>query len=219
MKKILLITLSFFYIGCSSASDKYADIVGPMLRKTVVIETAFNIDGKVARFLGGGVFISHTGHILTCYHLFNEENLAGITVTTYSKQKFIGEMIYNNPKLDLALIKISASSPRAVVASPNEAKIGIEVLAIGHPEGFCWTVTTGILSTVRTALFRGRRLQQHSALVSGGSSGGPIFNLQGRLVGIHVLSIGNIFVKIPGLSFAVGIDDINAFLSKVRGLQ
>lgn len=156
--------------------------------------------------LGSGFIISADGYVLTNAHVV--ESAEEITVKLNDKREFKAKVIGTDRKTDIALLKIEASGLPAVrIGDPNRLKVGEWVVAIGSPFGFESTVTAGIVSA------KGRSLPQENFVpfiqtdvaVNPGNSGGPLFNLQGEVVGINsqIYSRTGGFM---GLSFAIPID-------------
>lgn len=153
---------------------------------------------------GSGVIVDTDGHILTNYHVI--QDAASIQVRL-SDGRIIAraEVLGFDVLTDLAVLKISA---QGLIAAPwgdsDELEPGDWVLAIGNPFGLDRTVTSGIVSA------KGRRgvaaytpyqdFLQTDAAVNPGSSGGPLVNIRGELVGINTAIIGQSY---QGVSFAI----------------
>jgi len=175
----------------------------------------------IRQYLGSGVFISPTGHILTCAHLFDSGDVVGITAKTYDDRIHSAELLYQDARKDLALIKIDeAIYPWARVENPYKLAVGQEVLAIGYPLGLEFSVTHGIISYLNRDFSYAYNVVQVDAFINPGNSGGPLFNLKGNLVGI------NSFIIHPrgapgftGCGFSVHPAQINEFLVKFKGLE
>jgi serine protease Do len=166
--------------------------------------------------LGSGFIISQDGYILTNAHVV--ETAEEITVKLTDKREFKARVIGADRRTDVALIKIEASGLPAVrFGDPGKLRVGEWVLAIGSPFGFESTVTAGIVSA------KGRSLPQENYVpfiqtdvaVNPGNSGGPLFNLQGEVVGINsqIYSRTGGFM---GLSFAIPIDVANDIANQLR---
>jgi len=111
-----------------------------------------------------------------------------------------------NPDIDIALVKINAEglSPAIVGSSINSA-IGEEIVAIGDPMGLKSTISEGIISGIRN-IGKSMSLIQISAPISPGSSGGPVINKYGEVIGIATLASSS--KKYQNLNFAIPIDYI-----------
>lgn len=177
--------------------------------------------------LGAGVIISKKGHILTAAHLFNHRGIVvtTITVTFYNGITFSAKVLNSDVKKDLALIvpNIEMYLPEYMVASlgkRDSVLIGEDVLLIGHPLGLEWTVTHGIISALGRNSLVGEPLVavQSDASMNPGNSGGPMFNKNGKVIGI-VSGFKYEFMPVfTGLGMSVGINAIHDFLDAFRGI-
>jgi len=137
--------------------------------------------------LGSGFIIDPSGYVVTNNHVIG--NAEEITVIVNQDQKYPAKLIGRDAKTDLALLKIDAGKPLPYVSFGNSdaAEVGDWVVAVGNPFGLGGTVTAGILSA------RGRDLNsgpfddflQVDAPINRGNSGGPLFNAQGKVIGIN----------------------------------
>ena len=166
--------------------------------------------------LGSGFIISGDGYVLTNAHVVDAAE--EINVKLNDKREFKAKVIGADRRTDIALLKIEASGLQAVrFGDPNRLKVGEWVVAIGSPFGFENTVTAGIVSA------KGRSLPQENFVpfiqtdvaVNPGTSGGPLFNLRGEVVGINsqIYSRTGGFM---GLSFAIPIDVANDIVQQLR---
>jgi serine protease Do len=165
------------------------------------------------RGVGSGFIISPDGYILTNTHVVN--NASKITVKLTDRREFDGKVIGMDERTDVAVIKINAKGDLPVVrlGDSNRLRPGQWVLAIGSPFNFENSVTAGIVS----ALARGNVGEagnayvpfiQTDVAVNPGNSGGPLFNLNGEVVGIN----SQIYSRsggYEGISFAIPIDVAN----------
>jgi serine protease Do len=157
--------------------------------------------------LGSGFIFSSDGYILTNAHVIDGANV--VTVKLIDKREFRAKVIGTDKQSDVAVLKIDASNlPTVKIGDPNQSKVGQWVVAIGSPYGFENTVTSGIISA------KGRSLPdenytpfiQTDVPVNPGNSGGPLFNLQGQVIGINSM-IYSQTGGFQGLSFAIPIDE------------
>jgi serine protease Do len=159
-----------------------------------------------SRSLGSGFIISADGYVLTNAHVV--EGADEINVKLTDKREFKAKVIGADKRTDVALIKIEAAGlPVVKLGDPNRMKVGEWVVAIGSQFGFDNTVTAGIVSG------KGRSLPQENFVpfiqtdvaVNPGNSGGPLFNMNGEVVGVNsqIYSRTGGFM---GLSFAIPID-------------
>jgi serine protease Do len=165
------------------------------------------------RGIGSGFIISPDGYILTNTHVVS--NAAKITVKLTDRREFDAKVIGMDERTDVAVIKINAKAELPVVKLGDSSRLrpGQWVLAIGSPFGFDNSVTAGVVS----ALARGNVGEggnayvpfiQTDVAVNPGNSGGPLFNLNGEVVGIN----SQIYSRsggYEGISFAIPIDVAN----------
>jgi S1-C subfamily serine protease len=112
---------------------------------------------------------------------------------------------------DLAVLPRLGSPAAVLELAPEAPEVGEAVVVIGSPEGFANTVSDGIVSAFRTV--EGQRLMQISAPISQGSSGGPVLNRRGEVVGVSVA----VWAGGQNLNFAVPLRDVRAVLESPAG--
>lgn len=137
--------------------------------------------------LGSGFIIDPSGYVVTNNHVVG--NAGKVEVTLQDNTKYPAKIIGRDPKTDIALVKIKADKPLPYVSfgDSSAAQVGDWVMAVGNPFGLGGTVTTGIISA------RGRDIHsgpfddflQIDAPINRGNSGGPTFDLDGRVIGIN----------------------------------
>jgi len=156
---------------------------------------------RKATALGSGFIIDKKGIIVTNYHVIQgaEDIIVSVNGSTEYKAKVIG----TDPYMDLAVLQIESNEKFEPVSFGNsdKARIGDWVLAIGNPFGFGGTVTSGIISSRNRdiGLTRYDDFIQTDASINRGNSGGPLFNLDGKVIGINTAIIA------PGSSGSIGI--------------
>ncbi len=231
MKTWLLAGLMFFGAGCAT-KERYVEAAKEASTKATMVyvkavETTllFDFDGKKlviskstapVTYMGSGVFISPYGHILTCAHLFDGIDVSTTVLIHHSNGYAFGEVLYMDISKDLALVKIDAAGmPYAKLADPRTLAVGQEVIAVGNPVGLEWTVTKGIISALNRDMNTGYNLVQHDAANNPGNSGGPLFNLDGKLVGINNSGI----MGRDGIGFSVESGQLVEFLTRFRGID
>lgn len=179
---IYLFILSLSLHSVSAAEASLTNLV-EMIRPAVVTVIAYDKDMKPLR-QGSGFFINAEGHLITNYHVF--EGAYKAEIKTQDEVKFsIQSIVAENKAMDL--IKVSADVPSGSVKWIEvEAKlpsIAEQIVVIGSPMGLDQTVSEGIISGIRDVPDVGMFLQM-SAPISPGSSGGPVVNMEGLVVGI-----------------------------------
>jgi serine protease Do len=140
-----------------------------------------------ATSLGSGFIIDASGFVVTNNHVI--ENADEITVITHDNEEFKAKLIGTDEKTDLALLKIEAgkSLPFVNWGNSDNTRIGDWVLAIGNPFGLGGSVTAGIVSARQRDINAGPYddFLQTDASINRGNSGGPMFNMDGEVVGIN----------------------------------
>src|SRR4029450_5995232 len=155
------------------------------------------------RAAGSGVIVDARGYILTNAHVV--ENAADIEVRLSDDRKFAAKLVGRDPKTDLAIVRIEpgpSKLPVAELGDSDSLRIGQWAIAVGNPFGLDRTVTVGIISaTGRRGMGGGAHESfiQTAAPINPGTSGGPLVNLDGRVVGINtaIVSVGQ------GIGFAI----------------
>jgi serine protease Do len=169
---------------------------------------------------GSGFIIDSEGLILTNHHVIADhqsefaELEKRIEVTLADGRQLMASVIGSDPKTDLAILKINASSLIPVEwGDSDEVVIGTPVWAVGSPYGLQQTVTFGIISGKHRINLSGTRYQDHlrsdpayadlmqsDVAVNPGNSGGPLVNAQGKVVGVNAAILGESF---RGISFSI----------------
>jgi len=137
--------------------------------------------------LGSGFIIDADGFVVTNNHVV--EGAGNITVTLDGGDRLPAKLIGRDPKTDIALLKISNDKalPYLDFGDSDGAQVGDWVLAVGNPFGLGGTVTTGIVSARNRDINAGPYddFIQTDAAINRGNSGGPMFNVEGKVVGIN----------------------------------
>jgi serine protease Do len=163
-------------------------------------------EGPVMRGTGSGFIVSPDGYILTNAHVVAEAD--EVTVKLTDRREFPAKVVGSDTRSDVAVIKIDARDlPVVRIGDDKALEVGEWVLAIGAPFGLENTATAGIVSGTSRTIGGESPVPfiQTDVAVNPGNSGGPLFNLQGQVVGINSM----IFSQsggYMGISFAVPID-------------
>ncbi|MCU6454804.1 Do family serine endopeptidase [Sphingomonas sp. A2-49] len=160
--------------------------------------------------LGSGFLISPDGYVVTNNHVIapgaEGATVNSITVTLSNNREYTARVIGKDQDSDLALLKIDAAGlPFVKWGDSSKSRVGDWVLAIGEPFGLGGTVTAGIISAINRVTGQGGaydRFIQTDASINQGNSGGPMFDLNGNVIGVNSQifsqSGGNI-----GIGFAI----------------
>lgn len=155
---------------------------------------------------GSGFIISEDGYIITNAHVVDRADK--ILVRLNDRQEYQAELIGSDKRTDIALLKINASNlPAVKIGDSNTVGVGDWVLAIGSPFGFEQSASQGIVSALGRSLPDGTYVPfiQTDAAVNPGNSGGPLFNLDGEVIGVNsqIYSRSGGYM---GLSFAIPVN-------------
>ncbi|MFK8039908.1 MAG: Do family serine endopeptidase [Rickettsiaceae bacterium] len=140
---------------------------------------------------GSGFIINPNGLIITNHHVIQGAEEIKVKLNNDKEEEFVASLIGSDQKTDLALIKINAKNdlPFVRFEDSDKSRIGDWVIAIGNPLGFNGTVTTGIISSKgRDALSDDNivdKMIQTDAAINIGNSGGPLFDVNGYVIGIN----------------------------------
>jgi serine protease Do len=173
--------------------------------------------------MGTGTIVDERGYILTNYHVVSD--VRRIEVTLDDGRGYTADLIAFDSAADLAIIKIPAPKPLAVIrfGTSSDLMEGESVIALGNAFGYEQTVTRGIISAL------GRDVQvsdaqsyddliQTDASINPGNSGGPLLNIDGEMIGVNVA----VRAGAQGIGFAIPIDnalEISARLLNVQRLR
>lgn len=215
MKYILATILLCFSISVSAEELTHRQLIGNLLNSTVKIAT-FTDDGRAS---GSGVIMHASGLILTNYHVVHNSNRLKVWLyENRDKQYHEAEVIGIDPAADLALLNIDVKKDDFFTVSDfeyngNVVYAGTNVIAVGHPLSLNWSVSKGAINAVNRPSFLTPyvSLIQHDAVIQQGSSGGPLFNDQGNLIGINTYVIAPLEKDVAvyaGMGYAVQGDDV-----------
>ncbi len=155
---------------------------------------------RKATALGSGFIIDEAGLVVTNNHVIQEAEDIFVSV---NGQEYNAKVIGKDPYMDLAVLKIESKEKFQTVSfgDSDKARIGDWVIAIGNPFGFGGSVTSGIISSRNRdiGLTRYDDFIQTDASINQGNSGGPLFDLKGKVIGINTAIIA------PGASGSIGI--------------
>lgn len=180
LKFVMIVTMLLLFKGLalgrlsiSQIADTYSD--------SVVTIIALD-ENHHPLSIGSGFFINTKGDLATNHHLFSG-SVKAIIKTLSGRQGEITEIINDDPKLDLLIARTSLRNTIPLpLGDSNKIIVGEDVVGIGNPEGLEGSISLGVIYDVRTA--DGVDFIQITAPILPGSSGGPVFNLAGEVIGI-----------------------------------
>ena len=233
----LILNLSFFS-NAKAVPESFADLAEKLMPSVVNISTTQTVTTSSNQFpfkfppgspfeemfkdyqrpterkassLGSGFIISDDGIVVTNNHVI--ENADQIKVEMFDGNILSAEVIGSDPKTDIAILKIDSNEimPFVDFGDSNTLRVGDWVIAIGNPFGQGFSVSAGIVSA------RGRELNgryddyiQTDAAINRGNSGGPLFNTDGKVVGVNTAILSP-----NGLSIGIGYSMSSNVVSKV----
>ena len=229
----LAIMFMTFEVGAAERPESFADQVERLSPAVVNISTTTIVNGgpnmdmpqvppgspfedffknfgdndrkRRASSLGSGFIIDDAGIVVTNFHVI--ENAEEITVTLADETVFTAEVLGQDQKTDIAVLKIDPGDTKLTAVpfgDSDSLRVGDWVLAIGNPFGLGGTVTAGIVSA------RGRDIGngpyddfiQTDASINRGNSGGPLFNVEGEVIGINTAIFSQTGGSV-GIGFAI----------------
>src|SRR6266404_6929842 len=171
---------------------------------------------------GSGFIIDKEGHILTNYHVIAEARQ--VEVTLHNRKKYRATIVGTDRSHDLAIIQIKAPDlTPMVLGESRNLQVGQKVYAIGNPFGLSGTLTSGIVSSIRSVQEPdGMTIDeaiQTDAAINPGNSGGPLLNWHGEVIGINTMIASNPGVgQSAGIGFAIPINTAKAVLNDLLTL-
>ena len=224
---LILFNLTFSNVNSKTVPESFADLAEKLMPSVVNISTTQTIKTtsrpfpfqfppgspfeemfkdferpteRKASSLGSGFIIDKNGTVITNNHVI--QNAEDIIVRVDSKE-YKAKVIGADPYADLAVLKIDTKDKFIPVSfgDSDKARVGDWVIAIGNPFGLGGTVTSGIISARNRDinLTRYDDFIQTDASINQGNSGGPLFNIQGQVIGINTAIIA------PGQAGSIGI--------------
>ncbi len=174
-----------------------------------------NFKPQPRKGLGSGFIYKSSGLIVTNFHVI--ENADEIEIVLYNEKKYKANIVGTDKRTDVALLKINSDEKLKSlnIGKSENLKIGQWVVAIGNPLGLGTTVTTGIISA------KGRYVDglgtyvdfiQTDAALNKGNSGGPLFDLNGNVIGVNTA----IAARGQGIGFAIPIDTVVDIVEQLR---
>lgn len=194
----MLFSCAVSYADASDIASLYSDCI-------VMVEAV----SEGGESIGSGLFVTSDGYIITNAHVVEGENLR---VTLKDKTSCPAALVGYDVEKDIALIKTDINnSPCVTFGSSSELKAGEDIVVIGAPKGLDQTVTKGIISNLSRE-HMGNTYIQVDAAINQGNSGGPVFNMNGAVVGMVTLKDRSS----DGIAFAIPSDVIMNFLENSK---
>jgi serine protease Do len=204
-----LLALGFFCCASllGAAETKTVEQIAEAVHPSIVVLTVSGRDGKGAS-LGTGFVVSADGLIATNFHVIDVGRAVTVELAD-GKHYSATEVHAADRERDLAVIRINAKGLIPLkLGDSTKMKDGQAVVAIGNPRGFKRSVVTGVLSSRREV--EGRPMLQLAMPVEPGNSGGPVLDMEGRVIGV----VSSKSLVTPNLGFAVAVESLKPLLEK-----
>ncbi len=191
MKKLCGHILCFCCVcGFSYADERQLEDVIEDVNSAVVSIVAESADAEA---LGAGMVIDAEGYVVTNAHV--TDGADKITLTTVDDDAYEAEIVGSDSKTDIALLKTVRPLETGVAhfADSDEIRVGNQVFAIGNPFGLGNSVSLGIISAKERDIEKGPydNFIQTDAAINQGNSGGPLFNMNGEIIGMNTAIFSN----------------------------
>lgn len=176
----------FLLLVCQAQSEesgtpKDIALMAKKIRPSIVVITQEGREGKVVG-TGTGFVISEDGLIATCSHVIGESRLIKVRFDNGNEYK-VEKIFASDRKLDLAILKINEAGLKPLqLETEKSSEQGMEVIAMGNPQGLEFSIVRGIISGIRE--IENQSLIQIAIPIEPGNSGGPLMNNKGKVCGI-----------------------------------
>jgi serine protease Do len=206
-------------LGAPGGAPRFDAVVQKMMPSVVSVDAAKPIGkGKPAEESGSGVLMKFDGfrgtYAVTNNHVVEGSRAADITVTLNDGRILVPDRVWTDPASDVAILRLDGETmPVAELGDSDRVKPGHWVLAFGSPLGFNQTVTHGIISARDRGqvnlnnTIRIKEFLQSDAAINPGSSGGPLTDANGKVIGINTaIASGGAGSTFSGISFSIPIN-------------
>lgn len=198
--------------------SKPLESIVELIKRVEISIVRINIKTPRSSIIGSGFLVHESGIVATNFHVVEGATEGSIEFVDGRKLKIIG-ILGSDPERDISFIKVKSefALPKPLILRSDFPQKGENVLAFGTPKGFSFTTTEGIVSGIR----KSSELQdkskdklagtwiQTSAPISTGSSGGPLIDAKGEVVGMNTFLVK----QAQNLNFAISAIDIQLILS------
>ncbi len=207
------------YFAVAVAEKSQKTVVGITTEMERQVNTFWGLQMRTEQSMGSGFIVDSNGYILTNSHVVGDGKYKNITVSIIDGSSEVGEVLWYDTTLDLAVVKINKTGlPAAELGDSDELMVGEPVVAIGNPMTLDLerTVTQGIISGLnRSIIFDNgtviEPLIQTDASINSGNSGGPLFNAEGQVIGINTAKV----ISAEGLGFSIPINTAKPIIEQI----
>ncbi|MGY9106968.1 MAG: Do family serine endopeptidase, partial [Alphaproteobacteria bacterium] len=172
---------------------------------------------RTARAMGSGFFIEADGYLVTNYHVVADAD--AITVQLPDGREFDATIVGSDEPTDIALLRIDdvTDMPTVEFGDDQLLRVGDWVVAVGNPFGLGGTVTAGIVSSIERDIGQGPYTNyiQIDAPINQGNSGGPTFDLSGRVIGVNSAIFSPSGGSV-GIGFAIPSSTVQEIVAQLR---
>lgn len=207
----------YFAVAVTEKAQK--TVVGITTEIVQQYDTFFGPQTQKGQSMGSGFIVDPNGYIVTNAHVIGDGKYENITVSLIDGSKEVGDVLWYDTALDLAVVKINRTGlPAVEIGDSEQLKVGEPVVAIGNPMTLDLerTVTQGIVSGLnRSIAFENgtviEPLIQTDASINSGNSGGPLFNAEGKVIGINTAKMSTA----EGLGFSIPINTAKPIIEQI----
>lgn len=207
------------YFAVAVAEKSQKTVVGITTEVEQQVDTFWGPQIRNARQMGSGFIVNPNGYIVTNAHVIGDGKYKSIAVSLIDGSTEVGEVLWFDTTLDLAIVKINKTGlPAVELGDSDELMVGEPAVAIGNPMTLDLerTVTQGIISGLnRSIAFENgtviEPLIQTDASINSGNSGGPLFNASGQVIGINTAKM----TSAEGLGFSIPINTAKPIIEQI----
>jgi len=207
------------YFAAAVAEKTQKTVVGITTDVVQQYDTFFGPQTQKSQSMGSGFIVDSDGYIVTNAHVIGDGKYENITVSLIDGTTEVGEVLWYDTTLDLAVVKINKTGlPTVELGNSDELMVGEPAVAIGNPMTLDLerTVTQGIISGLnRSITFDDgtviEPLIQTDASINAGNSGGPLFNAKGQVIGINTAKMNTA----EGLGFSIPINTAKPIIDQI----
>lgn len=209
---VLQVCLGLTFACVQPATIAAQNAGAPVVRGVIGATVALEVTKANGSYTGTGFYVDSSGTLFTAAHVVRGA-LAVVAIDSGGLRTPVQGLLYADSVLDFAALKVAGTSRSFLRIADNDAlEVGERILVVSSPLGLDFSVADGVLSARRTV--DGRVFLQISAPVSPGSSGGPVVDASGRLVGLVVSGLRGAGAE--NLNFALSARNLRELLPVVR---
>jgi S1-C subfamily serine protease len=205
MKNLLFTAVIITLINFSLLGQSAVDIAKNWLPSTVALVMEDNFKQPLS--LGSG-FIIGNGKVVTNLHVIEGAKYGSVLISGSSTKHKIEGYFSIDKQNDLAILSVPSLTGKPIQLAPFNPEVGEKIYAIGNPKGLSGTISEGIVSGIRD--LENKKLIQITAPISPGSSGGPVLNNKGEVIGVAVGTLASG----QNLNFAIPSSMVNSLMQK-----